>query len=413
MIRRISFLTLLLLVFAANAQVFDTWNVQHFHEENGLSNTLVKSILVDQNGNAWIGTDDGVFLYDGFSMQHIKESLPNNYIKDLALVDGNVLICTDRGVASVHLDETNDNKVDLLFRSGMNEGDELLWYPKHVVYDGNGTTWITDNNAALQYGRGGIERYELPGVELPASFARATQVFLFEDQLFALSQRGQLYEFQGADNGFITKSFPEEIKSVHATLVHKGHLIVASDNQIHLLTRSGNGFEVIHSADADASCFYLDEDRILAGTWNSGLLSLSVKQDTIELKQELNVSTAINDIFKDHHQFWLATDEGCYVITEEPFVQLSSTQNSRLSYSAEENRWFDGDSICVFTTDSEIKSLEAAPYDDVLFGQRFSIGIKDGNAFTAFGNDGNDDVLFEGELPSNPQYTCFDAKPTF
>jgi ligand-binding sensor domain-containing protein/class 3 adenylate cyclase len=55
----------------------------HFTEKEGLSNNTVFSILQDQSGNMWFGTDGGgVSKYDGNLFTHFteKEGLPNNQV---------------------------------------------------------------------------------------------------------------------------------------------------------------------------------------------------------------------------------------------------------------------------------------------------------------------------------------------
>ncbi|NQX91098.1 MAG: hypothetical protein HRT74_02990, partial [Flavobacteriales bacterium] len=406
MIRRISILILLLSPLLVMSQAAGTWNVHQIHEEDGLGNTLVKNVLVDSYGDAWIGTDDGVYVYNGFSMEHIKGTLPNNYIKDLEEVDGKIFISTDRGVASVQLNAQKSRNVELLFRAGILEGDELLWYPKHIFSDQQGTTWISDNNSLLQYGLNGIERYELKDVELPGSFSRSTQVFTIGEELCALSQKGQLYFFDDLNNEFDPVPFLEEINSVHAVKVIDDFILIASDTEVHLLKISGDGIELIESQEADISCFSMDENRVLAGTWNSGLLSLQIIEGNLVIHEELPLDAAINDIHKNEHQFWLGTDEGCYVITKNTFFRLSDTDNSRISPSHEELRWFDGNSI-VHLENGVTRTLSIPNSIDVLFGKGFAIGIDENHVFSTI-NLQNGTTVKKGQLISNPQYACFD-----
>ncbi|MBN2893420.1 MAG: SpoIIE family protein phosphatase [Bacteroidales bacterium] len=47
--------------------------------DNGLSQSVVKAVYVDENGVAWIGTDDGLNRYDGYSYQVFKPQRNNPY----------------------------------------------------------------------------------------------------------------------------------------------------------------------------------------------------------------------------------------------------------------------------------------------------------------------------------------------
>jgi len=69
-----------------NAQVL---NVDYYSIENGLSQTSVLCIIQDSRGFLWIGTQDGLNRFDGYTFKIYKNnpadslSLSNNYINGL------------------------------------------------------------------------------------------------------------------------------------------------------------------------------------------------------------------------------------------------------------------------------------------------------------------------------------------
>jgi signal transduction histidine kinase/ligand-binding sensor domain-containing protein/DNA-binding response OmpR family regulator len=74
---------------------------RHFGTTNGLSQSNVTAILQDQQGFIWLGTQDGLNRYDGYSFTVFKNNpsdphtLTNNYIKDLKQAkDGKIWIGT-------------------------------------------------------------------------------------------------------------------------------------------------------------------------------------------------------------------------------------------------------------------------------------------------------------------------------
>lgn len=74
--------------------------------EKGLSNNNVKSIVQDSLGFIWIGTSDGLNMYDGNEFKIFRRessALSNNYIQNLILSkSGEIKIATDGGVNSYH-----------------------------------------------------------------------------------------------------------------------------------------------------------------------------------------------------------------------------------------------------------------------------------------------------------------------
>ena len=50
---------------------FDGQKFETFSKTNGLSDNLIRSLFEDSKGNIWIGTDNGLTLYDGFGFKTI------------------------------------------------------------------------------------------------------------------------------------------------------------------------------------------------------------------------------------------------------------------------------------------------------------------------------------------------------
>jgi diguanylate cyclase (GGDEF)-like protein len=98
-VRFVSYLALLALSASSSAQR------QLFHEygsSDGLSNLNVKCLLQDHTGYLWVGTDNGLFRYDGSTFRGYghAEGLPNTEILSLAEAPAGVLwIGTNSGVA--------------------------------------------------------------------------------------------------------------------------------------------------------------------------------------------------------------------------------------------------------------------------------------------------------------------------
>jgi len=61
-------------------------NVKHFTIEDGMSQTSVQCLIQDKKGFLWIGTQDGLNKYDGYSFLRFKydpsdtTTISNNYI---------------------------------------------------------------------------------------------------------------------------------------------------------------------------------------------------------------------------------------------------------------------------------------------------------------------------------------------
>lgn len=90
---------------------FDEINFGNITVEEGLSQATVETILQDKKGYIWIGTNDGLNRYNGYSFEvfredkNNKDSIANNYI--LALEedkDGNLWVGTIKGLSKISSD---------------------------------------------------------------------------------------------------------------------------------------------------------------------------------------------------------------------------------------------------------------------------------------------------------------------
>lgn len=90
---------------------FDGINFRNITVEEGLSQATVETILQDKKGYIWIGTNDGLNRYNGYSFEVFREdkndknSIANNYI--LALEedkDGNIWVGTIKGLSKISSD---------------------------------------------------------------------------------------------------------------------------------------------------------------------------------------------------------------------------------------------------------------------------------------------------------------------
>jgi ligand-binding sensor domain-containing protein len=87
----------------------NTFSFRHYKVEDGLTFNTVRSIIQDRRGFMWIGTEDGLNRFDGYTFKEFrskaksKNSIGSNYIGTL-LEDsnGDIWIGTDNGVYIYH-----------------------------------------------------------------------------------------------------------------------------------------------------------------------------------------------------------------------------------------------------------------------------------------------------------------------
>ena len=78
------------------------YNFKFYGEEEGLKNLAVQAVLQDRAGFLWVGTQDGLYRYDGnhFTAFTSGDGLPGTRIESLyESADGTLWVSTDRGLA--------------------------------------------------------------------------------------------------------------------------------------------------------------------------------------------------------------------------------------------------------------------------------------------------------------------------
>ena len=110
-------------------------NFEHISIDHGLSQSTVFSIFQDSKGLIWLGTQDGLNLYDGYGFKIYKNdpenanSLSNNYVRWIYIdQDGVFWLGTDSGLNA--FDPTTET-----FKHYKHEADNpnSLSHNKHVV----------------------------------------------------------------------------------------------------------------------------------------------------------------------------------------------------------------------------------------------------------------------------------------
>lgn len=225
----------LLLAFSMllHVQVSSAYNLHQYSNKNGLSNSAVLSICQEQNGMIWIGTCEGLNIFDGTS---IHEYTPINRNQTLSGNLINKIIETEKGVIWVEtpygLDRLNTQEQTIqsfrefkdvrLAASQTNdvfilkENGSIYYYqkkekqvkpliiqalnPNHILgmtIDNNNRLWLfasNGNTQSYQIERSGDEIKLIPhtifknNIELRWAFSDKDQAFFIDDSL-------SLYEY--------------------------------------------------------------------------------------------------------------------------------------------------------------------------------------------------------------------------
>src|SRR5450755_3679523 len=99
---RVACLGAMLTLIAATHLSAQRYTFRQYGSADGLSNLGVNCLLQDRAGYVWVGTDNGLFRYDGDRFHEFghAEGLPNSEIRELAeSPDGVLWVVTASGIA--------------------------------------------------------------------------------------------------------------------------------------------------------------------------------------------------------------------------------------------------------------------------------------------------------------------------
>jgi len=116
--------------------IFDGKSFKNITTDEGLAGNIVFSIVSDNEGNIWFGTDQGVCKYDGKKFVTYDESngLPHKYVYSLMFrKNGDLVIGTFRGVGILNNNsivklEGNENLDNTTVFSIIEKDDNELWF---------------------------------------------------------------------------------------------------------------------------------------------------------------------------------------------------------------------------------------------------------------------------------------------
>lgn len=141
------------------------YSFSHIDGNDGLSSSCVKTILQDKYGFMWFGTKNGLNRYDGrtikrYNCYDTEKLRGNNNIGALyEAPDGQLWVGTDRGVFIYDREHDRFSYFDLKAKSGRTPDN----WVQDITGDKNGNIWVLDPSRSLfRFKDGVLYDYEIP-----------------------------------------------------------------------------------------------------------------------------------------------------------------------------------------------------------------------------------------------------------
>lgn len=267
-IRQKTFLFLLTFAMSAAAAEVPHIEFSHLSVEDGLSQNTAMSIIQDEYGFMWFGTEDGLNRYDGYQFKVFKNipgdstSLHNNFITALCKDStGQIWIGTLRGICRY-------NPVTQEFYRYDHLDDLQETYVNDLFVDDFGRVWIGTDGIGFGYIDPATDEYH--------SFKKTVE------------------------NGGLLHNNVYEIYQDHT-----GVFWIGSQLGFQQFDPETNTYTNTHLTKGSVRAFVRDENDILwIATYGSGLGHFDIQQETLEFyRRNVNdPASPASDILMDLHQ---------------------------------------------------------------------------------------------------------------
>ena len=279
---------------------------KHYNRENGLISNNVQSIIEDSNGLIWIGCENGLCSFDGYSFtEYTNDITPLSSANDnfiCAITSDSLRQClwivTASGISKFNLTTYQFQNYDI---SQTNKSTYSPFAKGSICVDSNNNIWaIVSNNIFTQ----NLFRYDedenrfINLSELRSDVPKyLTQVTKDKDNTLWFGSLKGLYYYDNLNKTFVSVNYNSE----HNEALNIHSLFVDSDNILWIGAQTGNSLftcvnKVIRkvfetneistkSIHFTSSISEYNENIIIAGVKDKGLLFYNKKTTDFEILQ--------------------------------------------------------------------------------------------------------------------------------
>lgn len=312
-------------------------NLKQITNKDGLSNSAILSICQDQNGYIWIGTCDGVNIYNGKAINDLRSSsiydlnLPGNLIENIIDHEDIVWVNTNYSLSRI------DKKTW-----------EVISYPQFkdnifLAVDTQGTLFtLTFDNKVRYFDNSSMLFREIDIQNL--HYSRVVSFFISPDDiLYVLTKDGtnSYHIKRSADNTSI------ELVALKDTMIPTSTLCMVDNinpNIVHYIDVNDHLFTLdlktkerkfiydlrleVHNNGIISSIVCFDGEYYI-GFKSKGLIKLQKSEkDTNFYSTPTPITTGVFTMMKDKYQdiLWVCTDgAGLYILSKDTYTVNAST----------------------------------------------------------------------------------------
>ena len=347
--------------------------VREYWTESKFPGGAVNAVTQTNDGYLWVGTDKGLFRFDGFNFVQISFSplaaASNASVLGLTTdANGNLWVRV-QGTDALY---QKDGK----FQAIAYGAEPMNSHVTAISKDRTGAVLVSDVvMGTFRFEGANPERVATPQM-LPGSSPVISIAETSDDKIWLGTLGAGLFLLTHNDVAAVNTTFPE--RKINCLLpISKDDLLVGTDNGLYQW--NGRDFRrvALPPSPPNVQILTLLRDRdsnVWAGT-DRGLLHMNAKGTSFSEEKEIRGNGAINALFEDHEgNVWVGGARGLERIRDTVFMTPSSARGSRIEsvgpiyVDAEGRTWFAPSQGGLYAlNDARIQPTTAVPGNDVVY----------------------------------------------
>ena len=306
-----------------------------YNSGSGAPFDQVSTVLQDQAGFIWIGSQNGLYRFDGIHFDIYSMHTKSQFIHQLHEREDHLLFVNDMGIYQID-DLLSQPKVIPLLEGTINETTGLPFYPNDFTLGKDQDIWLTQSNHSIgRLQQGDFNTYRFSKTN------KAQKLAIHEDSkggIWVLSPLDGLFFFDKATNTFEKKL---NIKNGNSLLIHKDYLLIGND-ALHVYIIQENEPQLIKTIELDddlITAMYVDQnDQYIIGTRKGKLFivsDLNKPPQTIyganeaHRVEELDFGP-INEIYvttdskNNNDKLWICSETGLWLLQQRFFKTVKN-----------------------------------------------------------------------------------------
>ncbi len=393
---------------------FETFTIS-----DGLSQSWITCVMQDSRGFLWVGTQDGLNRYDGYSFEtyrhdpHDEYSISSNFIQTIVEDSrGNIWVGTQAGLNV--FDNIGNNFQT--FQSDRSNSRSISNNNIHSVYeDSDNNLWVKTANTIEKFDYQDstfvFSSYEKNSFSLPSDNItyslledhRGTMWVGTRDGIISFNREIETFDYQLSNRLVIPSGFTKEIRTIFETT--QKELLVGTTFGLFLVDRKRmtfvkipyDGDELPAESNSMINCIYEDsKGKVWIGT-EAGLnvYNSNSKKYVIHQENQMNIGAKIKlritDITEDStHILWVGTWKGLYKLdgTRRKFGLYRMAKDNSISFSSNDiaSIFYDTEKkiIWIGTWDSGLNLFNRTTGENVVINTNTTPKIVDNHVHTIF-----------------------------